>query len=64
MDRLEKRTDEQIDSKLGPSGPSSMSDNGESAGQSSGGGNALAVFAPFYTEIKGWWIPRQKPHMA
>ena len=73
MDRLEKRSDEKIDSKLGPvmdrlsvlekpnnsnntrSGPSSLSDNGGSAGQSSAaGGNTPAVFAPSYLEIKGW----------
>ena len=54
MDRLEKRVDEKIDSKLGPvtdrlsvlektssstrSGPSSLSDNGGSSGQSSATG--------------------------
>ena len=70
MDRLEKRKNEKIDSKLGPvmkrlsvlektssstrSGPSSMSDNGGSAGQSAAGGNTPAVFAPSYLEIKGW----------
>ena len=70
MDRLEKRIDEKIDSKLGPvidrlsvlektssstrSGPSSLSDNRGSAGQSSATGVALAVFAPSYLEIKGW----------
>ena len=71
MDRLEKRIDEKIDSKLGlvmdrlsvlektrsttRSGPSSLSDNGGSAGQSSAaGGNTPAVFAPSYLEIKGW----------
>ena len=69
MDRLEKRIDEKIDSKLGPvkdrlsvlektssstrSGPSSLSDNGGSTGQSSATGVVLAVFAP-YLEIKGW----------
>ena len=73
MDRLEKRIDEKIDSKLGPvdrlsvlektststrSGPSSLSDNGGSTGQSSATGGAPAVFAPSYLEIKEWW--RQK----
>ena len=69
MDRLEKRIDEKIDSKLGPvmdrlsvlekpssstrSGPSSLSDNGGSTGQSSAIGVAPAVFAPSYLEIKG-----------
>ena len=62
MDRLEKRIDEKIDSKLGPvmekisistkSGPSSLSDNGGPAGQSSGTGGAPAVFAHPYLEIK------------
>ena len=68
MDRLEKRIDEKIDSKLGPvmdrlsvlektssstrSGPSSLSDNGGSSGQSSATGVAPAVFAPSYMEIK------------
>ena len=57
MDRLEKRIDEKIDSKLGPvmdrlsvlektsssarSGPSSLSDNGGSAGQSSAAGSSI-----------------------
>ena len=70
MDRLEKRIDEKIDSKLSPvmdrlsvlektsnstrSDPSSLSDNGGSAGQSSATGGAPAVFAPSYLEIKGW----------
>ena len=70
MDRLEKRIDEKIDSKLGPvmdrlsvlektssstrSGPSSLSDNGGSTGQSSTTGGAPAVFAPSYLEIKVW----------
>ena len=70
MDRLEKRIDEKIDSKLGPvvdrlsvlettssstrSGPSFLSDNGGSAGQSSAAGGTPAVFAPSYLEIKGW----------
>ena len=71
MDRLEKRIDEKIDSKLGPvmgrlsvleknssstrSGPSSLSDNGGSAGQSSAaGGDTPAVVAPSCPEIKGW----------
>ena len=71
MDRLEKRLDEKIDSKLGPvmdrlsvhektsssarSGPSSLSDNGGSAVQSSAaGGNTPVVYAPSYLEIKGW----------
>ena len=71
MDRLEKRIDEKIFSKLGlvmdrlsvlektssstRSGPSSLSDNGGSAGQSSAaGGNTPAAFAPSYLEIKGW----------
>ena len=70
MDRLEKRIDEKIDSKLGPvmdwlsvlektssstrRGPSSLSDNGGSTGQSSATGVAPAVFAPSYLEIKGW----------
>ena len=69
MDRLEKRIDEKIDSKLGPvmdrlsvlektssstrSGPS-LSDNGGSTGQSSATGGAPAVFAPSYLEIEGW----------
>ena len=71
MDRLEKRNDEKIDSKLFPvmdrlsvlekttsstrSGPSTLSDNGGSAGQSSAAGcNTNAVFAPSVLEIKGW----------
>ena len=70
MDRLEKRIDEKIDSQLGPvmdrlsvlektssstrSGPSSLSDNGGSSGQSSTTGVVPAVFAPSYLEIKGW----------
>ena len=84
MDRLEKRIDEKIDSKLGPvmdrlsvlektnssstrSGPSSLSDNGGSAGQSSAaGGNTPAVSAPSYLENQGVVrIPRHKhtwPH--
>ena len=69
MDRLEKRIDEKIDSKLGlvmdrlsvlektssstRSGPSSLSDNGGSTGQSSATGVAPAVFAP-YLDIKEW----------
>ena len=36
------------------SGPSSLSDNGGSTGQSSATGVALAVFAPSYLEIKEW----------
>ena len=68
--RLEKRIDEKIDSKLGPvmdrlsvlektssstrSGPSLLSDNGGSAGQSSVAAGTPAVFAPSYLEIKGW----------
>ena len=36
------------------SGPSSLSDNGGSTGQSSATGGAPAVFAPSYLEIKGW----------
>ena len=77
MDRLEKRIDEKIDSKLGPvmdrlsvlektssstrSGPSSLSDNGGSTGQSSANGVAPAVFALSYLEIKGWCgFSRQK----
>ena len=75
MDRLEKRHDEKIDSKLGPvmdrlsvlektssstrSGPSSLSDNGGSSGQSSTG-VVLAVFALSYLEIKGWRGCRDK----
>ena len=67
MDRLEKRIDEKIDFKLGPvmdrlsvlektssstrSGPSSLSDNGGSTGQSSTIGVAPAVFALSYVEI-------------
>ena len=70
MDRLENRIDEKIDSKLGPvmdrlsvlertssstrSGPSSLSDNGGSAGQSSAAGGTPAVFALSFLEIKGW----------
>ena len=70
MDRLEKRIDEKIDSKLGPvmdrlsvlektssstrRGPSSLSDNGGSTGQSSTTGVAPALSAPSYLEIKGW----------
>ena len=70
MDRLEKRIDEKIDSKLSlvmdrlsvlektssstRSGPSSLSDNGGSSGQSSTTGVAPAVFAPSYLEVKGW----------
>ena len=56
MDRLEKRIDEKIDSSWREtssstrSGPSSLSDNGGSSGQSS----TTAVFAPSYLEIKGW----------
>ena len=69
-DRLEKRIDEKIDSKLGPvmdrlsvlektssstrCGPSSLSDNGGSTGQSSITGVAPAVFAPSYLEIEVW----------
>ena len=76
MDRLEKRIDEKIDSKLGlvmgrlsvlvktssstRSGPSSLSDNGGSTGQSSATGVAPAVFAPSYLEIKGWCGFRDK----
>ena len=77
MDRLEKRIDEKIDSKLGPvmdrlsvlektssstrSGPSSLSDKGGSAGQSSAaGGNTPVVFAHSYLEIKVVRISRQK----
>ena len=51
MDRLSAL--EKTDSSSRRSGPSSMSDNGASAGQSSGGGNAPAVFAPSYLEFKG-----------
>ena len=70
MDRLEKRIDEKIDSKLSTvmdrlsvleetssstrSSPSSVSDNGGSSGQSSTTGAVPAVFAPSYLEIKGW----------
>ena len=36
------------------SGPSSLSDNGRSAGQSRTAGGTPAVFAPSYLEIKGW----------
>ena len=36
------------------SGPSLLSDNGGSAGQSSAAGDTPAVFAPSYLEIKGW----------
>ena len=36
------------------SGPSSLSDGGGSAGQSSAAGGTPAVFAPSYLEIKGW----------
>ena len=52
MDRLSAL--EQTNSSSTRSGPSSMSDKGASAGQSSAGGNAPAVFAPSYLEIKGW----------
>ena len=45
---------EKTNSSSTRSGPSSMSDNGGTAGQSSGGGNAPAVFAPCYLEIKEW----------
>ena len=70
MDRLK------IDSKPGPvmdrlsvlektssstrSGPSSLSDNGGSTGQSSANGVAPTVFAPSYLEIKGWCGFRDK----
>ena len=70
MDRLEKRIDEKIESKLGPvmdrlsvlrktssrtrSAPSSLSDNGGSSGQSSTTGVEPGVFAPSHLEIKGW----------
>ena len=79
MDRLEKRIDEKIDSKLGlvmdrlsvlektssctRSGPSSLSDNGDSTGQSSDTGVVPAVFAPSYLEIKGWWDFETETHM-
>ena len=36
------------------SGPSSLSDNGGSSGQSSTTGVVPAAFAPSYLEIKGW----------
>ena len=78
MDRLEKRLDEKIDSKIGPvmdrlsvlektssstrSGPSSLSDNGVSTGQSSATGVAPAVFArSFFTwKSRAGGISRQK----
>ena len=79
MDRLEKRIDEKIDSKLGlvmdrlsvlektnsstRSGPSSLSDNGGSTGQSSATGVAPAVFAPPYLEIKGGADFETETHM-
>ena len=52
MDRLsalEKNTESST-----RSGPSSLSDNGGSAGQSSATGGTPAVFAPPDLEIKGW----------
>ena len=70
MARLEKRIDEKIDSKLGPVmdrlsvlektssstriGPSSLSANGGSTGQSSATGVVPAVLAPSHLEIKVW----------
>ena len=52
MDRLSVQ--EKNNSSRTRSGPSSLSDNGGSAGQSSAaGGNTPAVFAPSYLEIKG-----------
>ena len=36
------------------SGPSSLSDNGGSSGQSSTTGVVPAIFAPSYLEVKGW----------
>ena len=47
MDRLSAL--EKTNSSSTRSGPSSMSDTGGSAGQNSGGGNALAVFAPSWS---------------
>ena len=49
-------------SSSGRSGPSSLSDNGGSTGQSSTSGVAPAVFASSYLEIKEWCGFRER-HM-
>ena len=63
MDRLSAL--EKTNSSSTISGPSSMSGNGGSAGQSCAGSDAPAVFAPSYLEIKGWCGFRDRnTHMA